>query len=318
MENLAALFPLSLFWARGQGLSPYLSIPALIFFGLMAGVMIGFFGGGGRFLIVPLLHGFFSIPYNVAIGSDVGQMTGISTLNMLRFKRFSSIDFKLSGWMLIGTLAGVETGAQLLEALKGLGSFAGWGITIRPLSLVLTLVYGIILVWIGTMVYREARGNQCEVPTEGLFMANPPAMTARLQHIHLPPMISLPVSGIAAISLWVILGIGFISGLLVGFLGGGGGFIRMPALVYVVGCPMVVAIGTDLFESVFSMAYGTMSHTLKGNIDPLLVMIILICGALGTMTGGVLARRFCDPKIRQFFAYFAFAVVLFLLARLFI
>jgi hypothetical protein len=316
---MSALFPVAAFWAREQGLSLHLTIPGVILFGLLAGVVIGFFGGGGRFLVVPLLQGIFTIPYNVAIGSDLCQMTGISTLNLLRFKRFNSIDLKLGAWMSLGTVTGVEAGAQLLEGLKNLGAVEGLGITVRPLSLVLTLVYGIILVWIGAMVYREARGNEeCELPAEGLFMANPPAMTARLQHIQLPPMISLPVSGIEALSLWVILGIGFISGVLVGFLGGGGGFIRMPALVYVVGCPMVVAIGTDLFESVFSLAYGTITHTLKGNIDPLLVVFILVGSALGTMTGGFLARRFCDPGTKKGFAYLVFGVVLFLLARLFI
>ena len=300
------LFPIASYWAQIQGLSIHPSLTGLIIFGFLVGGVTGFFGVGGRLLTSPLLNGLFNVPFNVAVGSDLCQMMGTSTLNILRFKRMSRIDFKLGSWMLAGTIIGVEAGARILELLKQAGKFTLMGKSVGFLPLVMSLVYSALLLWIGLIIYREARGKGIEGRAEALISPYQPAMTARLQHIQLPPMISLPVSGIEAISLWVILGVGMTTGLLVGFLGAGGGFIRMPALIYVIGCPMVVAIGTDLFESIFSLGYGTLTHSFKGNIDLILVVILLITGSLGNQIGGVLAKRFTHPNLKQIFAFITF------------
>ncbi|MBI5605439.1 MAG: sulfite exporter TauE/SafE family protein [Deltaproteobacteria bacterium] len=316
MDGSQPLFPVAVYWAHLQGVEIHPSLIGLIILGFLVGGLTGFFGVGGRLLMSPLLNALFNVPYNVAVGSDLCQMMGTSTLNILRFKRMSSIDFKLGGWMLIGTIIGVEGGVRILEFFKQAGSFNLLGLSIRYLSLVLSLVYSALLLWIGMIVYREARASQQEAVGEGLLSAYQPAVTARLQHIHLPPMIGLPASGIEAISLWVILGVGMATGLLVGFLGSGGGFIRMPALIYVIGCPMVVAIGTDLFESIFSMGYGTLSHSFQGNIDLILVAVLLITSSLGNQIGGLLAKRTTHPKVRQLFAFIAFGVVILLMIKL--
>ena len=316
MDPSFHFFPIASYWAQIQGLQIHPNLTGLIVFGFLIGGVTGFFGVGGRLLTSPLLNVLFNVPYNVAVGSDLCQMMGTSTMNILRFKRMSRIDYKLGGWMLAGTIIGVEGGARLLELLKQAGKFSLQGISIAYLPLVMSLVYSALLLWIGLIIYREARASGQEGPADGLISPYQPAMTARLQHIHLPPMITLPVSGIEAISLWVILGVGMTTGLLVGFLGAGGGFIRMPALIYVIGCPMVVAIGTDLFEGIFSLGYGTLSHSLKGNIDLILVVVLLITGSLGNQIGGVLAKRLTNPNLRQIFAFIAFAVVILLVVKL--
>jgi len=316
MDQVPTLFPIASYWAQVQGIVIYPSLFGLIVLGFLVGGLTGFFGIGGRLLTAPLVNVFFNIPFNVAVGSDLCQMMGTSTLNILRFKRMNRIDYKLGGWMLIGTIVGMEIGAQLLELLKKAGTFNLFYVSIRYLPLVMSLVYAVLLLWIGTIIYREAKASQQEGFIDGLVSPHQPAMTARLQHIHLPPMISLPVSGIEAISLWVILGVGTATGLLVGFLGAGGVFIRMPALIYVIGCPMVVAIGTDLLESIFSMGYGTLSHSLKGNIDLILVVVLLITSSLGNQVGGLLAKRITSPRVRQWFSYIAFAVVILLVIKM--
>jgi uncharacterized protein len=316
MDQVSTLFPIASYWSQVEGLSIHPSLIGLIVLGLLLGGLTGFFGVGGRLLTAPLVNVFFNIPFNVAVGSDLCQMMGTSTLNILRFKRMNRIDYKLGGWMLIGTIAGMEGGAQILEVLKKAGTFNLFHIPIRYLPLVMSLVYCILLLWIGTIIYREAKASRQEGLIDGLVSPQQPAMTARLQHIQLPPMISLPASGIEAISLWVILGVGTATGLLVGFLGAGGIFIRMPALIYVIGCPMVVAIGTDLFESIFSMGYGTLSHSLKGNIDLLLVIVLLITASLGNLVGSLLAKKITNPRVRQWFAYIAFAVVILLVLKM--
>jgi uncharacterized protein len=313
VDHFLTLFPVVSYWARAQGIEFHPSLAGLLIFGFLVGGVTGFFGAGGRLLTSPLLNVFFNIPFNVSVGSDLCQMMGTATSNILRFKRMSRIDFKLGGLMLLGSIIGTEGGVQVLELLKTSGTFRIFNASIRFLPLVMGLAYSLLLLWIGTIIYQEAKAAPKEVETHESASAAQTPMTARLQHIHLPPMISLPVSGIEAISLWVILGMGMAAGLLSGFLGGGGGFIRMPALIYVIGCPMVVAIGTDLFESIFSLGYGTLSHSLKGNIDLVLVVILLITGSLGHQLGSVLSKRSTNPNGRRIFAFIAFAVV-FLLA----
>lgn len=127
-------------------------------------------------------------------------------------------------------------------------------------------------------------------------------MARRVQNIRIRPMISLPASGIESISLWSILIVGFISGLLAGFLGVGGGFIRMPLFIYVLGVPTHVAVGTDLFEIIFSAGFGTLTHALKGNVDILMALVMQTGAALGAQIGATATNFFAGPRIRLLFS----------------
>jgi uncharacterized protein len=318
MNSAAPLFPIAAYWAQVQNLNFHDHLFGVILVGFIVGILVGFFGIAGRFLLPPILNAFFSFPYNVAVGSDLGQMLGTSSLNLLKFKGLHNVDYKLGGFMLGGTVVGVEGGAQILEWLKRSGHFWVYGRSIQYLDLVLSLFYVALLLWIGIVVYREARGTSGGEGQAGFFPAEPTALTAKLQHLRLPPMISLPVSGIESISLWIIILVGLITGLLVGLLGVGGAFIRLPAFIYLIGCPMVVAIGTDFFENLFSMGYGTFTHSLKGNVDLLLVMVLLVTVVLGGQIGIGLARRFPQIRIRVGFAYIALGAVLLIALKLLI
>jgi uncharacterized membrane protein YfcA len=310
------LFPIAVYWAHIQKLNFHDPLAGVILVGFLVGILVGFFGIAGRFLLPPFLNIFFSFPYNVAVGSDLGQMLGTSTLNLMKFKGLHNVDYKLGGFMLIGTVAGVEGGAQIMEWLKRSGHFVVMGRPVQYLDLVLTIFYVALLLWIGLVVYREARGTSGGEGEGGFFPAEPTALTAKLQLLRLPPMISLPVSGIESISLWIIILAGLITGLLVGLLGVGGAFIRLPAFIYLIGCPMVVAIGTDFFENLFSMGYGTLTHSMKGNVDTLLVLVLLVTVVLGSQIGIGLARRIHQIKIRVGFAYIAFVAVLLMFLKL--
>jgi uncharacterized membrane protein YfcA len=113
-------------------------------------------------------------------------------------------------------------------------------------------------------------------------------------------MISLPTSGVK-ISLWVILVVAFIGGLFSGFLGGGAGYIRMPSMVYVLGIPTHLAVGTDLFEIIISASYGTFSHAVKGNVDILIALVMNTGAAIGAQIGAICTQYFAGPKIRLAF-----------------
>jgi uncharacterized membrane protein YfcA len=212
--------------------------------------------------MVPLLNAVFGIPYNVAVGSDLGQMTGMATAATVRHIRFGNIDFKLGVLMIAGTASGVEAGASILEVLKHAGSVAIIGRKVDIMTLVMSLVYACLLIFLGQAMIRESMRTIKRTTGRMELAADTPAspVALKLRTFKMWPMVSLPASGIEAISLWVILGIGFLTGFLSGMLGVGGGFIRMPALVYILGCPTVVAVGTDLFEIMFSSGYGVMTH----------------------------------------------------------
>jgi uncharacterized protein len=125
-------------------------------------------------------------------------------------------------------------------------------------------------------------------------------VTTGIQAWKLWPMIKLPSSGVT-ISLWVILLVAFVGGLFGGFLGGGAGYIRMPSMVYVLGIPTHLAVGTDLFEIIISASYGTFSHAVKGNVDILIALVMHTGAAIGAQIGAISTQYFAGPKIRLAF-----------------
>ena len=102
--------------------------------------------------------------------------------------------------------------------------------------------------------------------------------------------------------MWAILLVSFIGGIFSGFLGGGAGYIRMPCMVYLLGIPTHIAIGTDLFEIVVSASYGSFRHAMNGNVDVMIALIMQTGAAIGAQIGAVLTQYFNGPRIRMAFA----------------
>jgi uncharacterized membrane protein YfcA len=127
-------------------------------------------------------------------------------------------------------------------------------------------------------------------------------ISQKLHSIKLPPMISLPTSGIDAVSFWVIFLIFVITGFLSGFLGVGGGFILLPSLIYLIGCPTAVAVGTSLLCVLFMGGYGCFSYALKGRTELIAAMIMLIGAAIGAQIGVLATRHVRGYGIRILFA----------------
>jgi uncharacterized protein len=294
--------------------------PYLACFGLIIGAMGGFFGVGGGFLMVPMLNAVFGIPYNIAVGSDLGQMTGMATAATVRHIRFGNIDFKLGVLMIAGTAAGVELGARILEILKHAGKVNVMGRDLEIMTFVMSLVYALLLIFLGQAMIRESLRTIKRTSGQAKASAEAPASSValKLRTFKIWPMVSLPASGIEAISLWVILGIGFSTGFLSGMLGVGGGFIRMPALVYILGCPTVIAVGTDLFEIMFSSGYGVMTHAFKGNVQLVLVLALLIGTTVGAQLGASYTRKAGGPWVRFCFGCLAFIGVMGVFLKLYV
>jgi uncharacterized membrane protein YfcA len=124
------------------------------------------------------------------------------------------------------------------------------------------------------------------------------------------------MSGIESISLSIFLGVGFATGFLSGLLGIGSGFVLMPTLIYAIGVPTTVAIGTGLFHMIFLAFFGTLTHTVKGNVDLVLVVLLLLGSTFGAQFGASLTGKVRAAKIRYWFSLIIYAAAVAVLAKL--
>src|SRR5205085_1882085 len=203
---------------------------------------------------------------------------------------------KLGLLMALGTIGGAEVGAQLIQMLKRRGHV---DLVVSVVSIVVYLGISIFMVWESRKTLRGNRRKRT-VPKSTDASAFRP-ITRRIQRLKIWPMVSLPTSGVKSISLLVILVVSFIGGLFSGFLGGGAGYIRMPSMVYVLGIPTHLAVGTDLFEIIISASYGTFTHAIKGNVDILIALVMHTGAAIGAQIGAISTQYFAGPKIRLLF-----------------
>lgn len=280
------------FLISGTVISPLL----LAGIGFIVGVLGGFFGVGGGFLAAPLMI-WSGVPVHFVVGTDLAHMTGKSIVAARRHRAMGNVDLRLGFLMTAGTVPGIEIGAQLIELLERLGS----------IERVVGFTYVIILTGIGLFTAWESiralrMQNTDQLQASDVLSMDGLAHRSRLFRI--PPIIKLPTSGVSEVSLWAILLVGLITGVLAGFLGVGGGFIRLPLLVYILGVPTHVAVGTDLFEIVISAGYGTVTHALKGNVDILIALTMQTGAAIGAQIGAVGTRYFSGPTIRLAFSIF--------------
>jgi uncharacterized membrane protein YfcA len=276
--------------------------------GFLVGILGGFFGVGGGFIAGPLMF-WAGVPMNFVVGTDLAHMTGKSIVAARRHRALGHVDVKLGLTMVIGTVVGVESGAQILEALEATGAA---DLVIGLTYIVILLTISLFTAWESLRALRMIRNSHLSAQDALGFEG----ITWRIHSIKLPPMVSFPTSGIGSISLWVVIGVGFLTGLLAGVLGVGGGFIRMPLLVYLVGIPTHVAVGTDLFEIVISASFGTLTHAVKGNVDVLMALVMHTGAALGAQIGAVSTRFFAGPRIRLFFSGLPLLGALMVLIRL--
>jgi uncharacterized membrane protein YfcA len=282
-------FPIS-----GAHISPiYLGI-----IGFVIGILGGFFGVGGSFIAGPALRA-VGLDWNFAVGTDLAHIVGKSVVAVRQHRAFGNVDLKLGLLMAIGTLGGAELGAQLIQVFKRAGN----------VNLVVSVVSIVVYVSISTFMIWESRKTLSQTKLAGGTVKGEKAkhdpsafkhVTAGIQGLRIPPMITLPASGVT-ISLWIILLVAFVGGFFSGFLGGGAGYIRMPSMVYVLGIPTHLAVGTDLFEIIISASYGTFTHAVKGNVDILIALVMHTGAAIGAQIGAISTQYFAGPKIRLAF-----------------
>ena len=271
--------------------------------GFFIGILSGLFGVGGGFLLVPLLNIIFNVPYNIAIGSSLLQMVGTSAAASLKHRDYGNIDYKLAGFILMGSIVGAEFGARILMWLKSLGTIMIHGSTISKMDLWINLIYIVLLSLVGISMFLESKKAKKRAPRGGVVDT---AFSQKIQNVKIPPITSLPISNIEYISIYCLIVLGFGVGILSGLLGIGGAFILNPILIYLIGVPTSVAIGTSLFQTIFVSGYGALTHFFKGNVDFVLVACILTGSIIGSQLGARIHNNIRGAHVRYYFSLLIF------------
>jgi uncharacterized membrane protein YfcA len=273
----------------------------LVTVGFVIGILGGFFGVGGSFIAGPALR-LVGLDWNFAVGTDLAHIVGKSVVAAKRHRALGNVDLRLGLIMAVGTIAGAEAGAQLIQMLTRAGNV---NLVVSIVAIVAYVSISTFMLWESRKTLKSAKGQSTKVEVEGSVAKKDKSafrpVTLAIQRLKIWPMVALPASGVKAISLWIILLVAFVGGLFGGFLGGGAGYIRMPSMVYVLGIPTHLAVGTDLFEIVISASYGTFSHAVKGNVDILIALVMHTGAAIGAQIGAISTQYFTGPKIRLAF-----------------
>lgn len=271
------------------------NILVIVALGGMVGILSGMFGVGGGFLTTPLLI-FYGIPPTVAAASAATQVTGASVSGMLAHLRRDGVDMRLGGVLVAGGILGSGLGAWLFEWLTAKGQ----------IDVVISVLYLALLGGIGTMMMRESwaaiRAQRSGVPL--------PAKKRR----HHPIILLLPFrwrfyrSGLYMSPLAPLL-LGVLTGVMTMLLGVGGGFIMVPAMLYILGMGAQVVVGTSLFQILFTTIATTMIHSVTTRaVDIVLAVLLLIGGVVGAQFGARFAMRADPAKLRLGLAVIVLAV----------
>jgi uncharacterized membrane protein YfcA len=271
----------------------------IIMLGTVVGVLSGMFGVGGGFLTTPLLI-FYGIPPSVAVASAATQITGASVAGVSVHLRRGGADLQMAAVMTVGGLFGSVAGAFVFKMLQASGQ----------IDLVIGLLYVILLGWIGGLMLWDAlvalghigKSEQAEPAKHTRWLAS------------LPMRWRFSVSGLY-ISPVAPLVLGFGSGVLTVLLGVGGGFILVPAMIYLLGMPARVVVGTSLAMMLAVSAATTFIHSVTTqSVDIVLAALLLIGSVFGAQYGALLATRIKPDLLRL-----ALAIIILLVAlRMFI
>lgn len=269
----------------------------LILTGFTVGIVGGFIGVGGGYMVTPALI-VFGFPGYMASGIDVTHIAGKSVIATIRHRQLGNIDWTLGLAMVGGTMLGVELGVRLLNYTKSIG-----------LSGVVLLAASVAIM-VGLFLYTQIETHKAhkkinELAAEGKSVGRELSVSPLpkfFQAIKLYPIVRCRTAKLV-ISMWVVVMVGVATGVLAGFFGVGGGFIRVPSLVYVVGATTHIAVGTDLLEIVVSGGYGALRQTMSGNVDIVAVMFMIVGAMFGAQFGSIATSFVRGPAIRYILSY---------------
>ena len=262
------------------------SVNAFILLGLggLVGVLSGMFGVGGGFLMTPLLF-FIGIPPAVAVATEANQIVASSFSGVLAHLKRKNVDFKMGGVLLIGGLIGASLGVFIFNYLKSMGQ----------VDLLVKLCYVVFLGIVGGLMFIESLGALRNANKSNVLIKKRPKRT----WIHvLPFKIRFRVSGLYISAIPPVL-VGILVGILAAIMGVGGGFIMVPAMIYLLGMPTRVVVGTSLFQIIFVTAFTTMLHaTTNFTVDIVLAVLLLVGGVIGAQFGTMIGSKLKAEQLR--------------------
>ncbi|MEL7203917.1 MAG: sulfite exporter TauE/SafE family protein [Pseudomonadota bacterium] len=271
------------------------SVNAFMLLGLggIVGILSGMFGVGGGFLMTPLLF-FIGIPPAVAVATEANQIVASSFSGVLAHVRRKTVDFRMGTVLLVGGLIGAALGVVVFNYLKSLGQ----------VDLLVRLCYVVFLGIIGSMMFIESLRAIRKARAGG----PPPKRKKHTWIQKLPFKMRFRTSGLY-ISVIPPVIVGIAVGILAAIMGVGGGFIMVPAMIYLLGMPTKVVVGTSLFQIIFVTAFTTLLHaTTNFTVDIALAMLLLIGGVVGAQIGTSLGTKLKAEQLRILLAMMVLAV----------
>lgn len=251
----------------------------VVLLGFIGGILSGFIGSGGAFFMTPGMMN-LGVDGVIAVASNITHKFGKALVGSRKHAAAGNVDKKLAAYMLITAIAGIQIAVAInsylfKEAGGGHGASKGAGA-----NLYISLVFAFILSFVAVSMLRDSlRSNG-----DGQSESGPSQKIAEFfSRLHLPPVISFGVADIK-VSLWVLMAVGIATGYLAGTIGVGG-FIGVPAMIYVFGVPTAVATGTELFLALFMGAYGALSYAYQGMVDLRLTMLLYLGSLIGIHLG---------------------------------
>jgi uncharacterized protein len=261
------------------------------------GMLSGLFGAGGGFLLTPLLI-FIGIPPAVAVGSGAAQIVASSVSGVLAHARRGNVDFRMGLVLLAGGFVGSTVGVQLFTFLRSVGQ----------VDLVVALSYVFILGIVGALMLQEslralARRRRTGIATRGKLHQH--------NFLHgLPLKMRFPKSKLYISSL-LPLSVGLLVGLLAALMGVGGGFIMVPAMIYVLGMPTSAVVGTSLFQIIFVTGNVTFLQAYQNQtVDVVLALLLVAGGVIGAQIGARVGAKLRGEQLRGLMALMVLAVAL--------
>ena len=283
-----------------------ISVPAesLALLGVAVGLLSGLFGVGGGFLATPFLL-FMGIPPAVAVGTQANQLVATSVTGVLGHWRKGNVDIQLGSVMLVGGMVGSLAGIFIFNLLQKFGH----------IDVFIAVTYVILLGIIGTMMLIESVVSflKRSKATEDIQ-----SLAGREFFQKWPYKIRFAKSRLYISALLPML-VGFVGGMLVSILGIGGGFVVVPAMIYILGMPSLLVAGTSLFQIIFISAFSCILHaTFNQTVDVILALILISGGVIGAQIGVRLAKRIRGAAARVALALIILTVCARMIGTLFV
>ncbi len=276
----------------------------IIFLSLIAGVISGFAGIGGGFIMTPVLI-ILGFPAQLAVGTSLLWVMGNSIIGTLIHRQLGNVDIKLGTLLAIFITGGVELGIRVLNWTRAIG--------IAEEAVLLTSIC--LLIIVGSYTLKESTRTKAMldtmISTEGKPQktADAESLSSLIQRLKIPPVIHFSKANVT-LSLWILLAIGLLTGTLVGLLGVGGGFIMVPSLIYLIGVPSFTAVGTSLLQIILPAAFGSIRYTLDGNSVVFVALIMVMSSSVGIYFGSLTTKYLKGVSMRYVLASTIFVSVL--------